>query len=550
MHRKNGRAGVDGIDVAVGHVLRNRSAAALIDLAELARLPDDVVVGKDPAQLADDLGGGVVAAGFAARAGELANADAVIGAGAVAVGVLAHFPERRIVGVADVRADAEAVGKAVAQPHVLLLAEILHERLKGVALHAGNAHRADLFLVGENAHGGALRHFGVENGFELGIGAHAVVLTVAADERAVHADVARLKTRHDLQLGGEEVLLRDAVAVVQKRHDREHHALAALPGVGNAAGENVQILARNDVRAVLGHLILRKMRQQVGDREFGIVRILADDDLDGFAVLLRHNAVNFERDGDPLVFLDAAVIMRFEKADLVLFVEGNGLEIKTRGIDVRRGDVCAVLKRFAAHNGEHERLAAHALIYLRARLEHHTALIRYKAERLGLRNGLGHGLALGARGVQIRPVCRGVFLQLDPLCNVNDVVALLLPVKERFPQSVQFFFFHNTCILSGFVFISTDAEKLPAFGFQFFLRAVVLQQIIAAHFIVFVVRLRLDARERIVRVDAVARHDTRAAFVSRRGDAHGEHAVLGNAAFKKRDGVHNGNGAAVPDILA
>ena len=148
--------------------------------------------------------------------------------------------------------------------HVLLLAEVGHERFKRTALHAGNAHRADLFLVGKDAHGGAVRRLGVENGLELGIGAHAVVLTVAADERAVHADVARFKARHDLQLGREEVLFRDVVAVVQKRHDREHHALGALPGVGDAAGEKVQILARNDVRAVLGHLVLCEMRQQVG----------------------------------------------------------------------------------------------------------------------------------------------------------------------------------------------------------------------------------------------------------------------------------------------
>ena len=81
-------------------------------------------------------------------------------------------------------------------------------------------------------------------------------------------------------------------------------------------------------------------------------------------------------------------------------------------------------------------------------------------------------------------------------------------------------------------------------------RAVVAQQIIAAHFIILVVRLRLDARERVVRVDAVARHDARAALVAWGGDAHGEHAVPGNTAFKKRDGIHNGNGSALPDVFA
>ena len=339
--------------------------------------------------------------------------------------------------------------------HVLLLAEVGHERFKRAALHAGNAHRADLFLVGEDAHGGAIRRLGVENGLELGIGAHTVVLTVAADERAVHADVARFKARHDLQLGREEVLFRDVVAVVQKRHDREHHALSALPGVGDAAGEKVQILARNDVRAVLGHLVLCEMRQQVGDRELRILWILTDDDLNGLAVLLRHDAVDFQRDGDPLVFLDAAVVMRLEKADLVLFVERDGLEVKARGIDVRRGDVRAMVERFTAHNGEHERLAAHALIDLCARLEHHAALIRHKAERFGLRDGLGHGLALGARGVQICLIRRRVFLKLDALVHIDDIVALLLLVKEFFPQSVQFILFFHKNIYPFCAFLFT-----------------------------------------------------------------------------------------------
>ena len=54
--------------------------------------------------------------------------------------------------------------------------------------------------------------FDVEDGLQLGIGADAVVVAVGADEAAVKADVAHVEGGHGAELGGDEVLLRDAVA--------------------------------------------------------------------------------------------------------------------------------------------------------------------------------------------------------------------------------------------------------------------------------------------------------------------------------------------------
>ena len=55
MHTQHGNAGVDGVDIAVGHELCNGSAAALIDLAKLRHLPHDAIVGVQAAQIGDDL---------------------------------------------------------------------------------------------------------------------------------------------------------------------------------------------------------------------------------------------------------------------------------------------------------------------------------------------------------------------------------------------------------------------------------------------------------------------------------------------------------------
>ena len=65
-------------------------------------------------------------------------------------------------------------------------------------LHAGHAIGADLLLIGEDAHGRALRRaVEVEDGTQLSVGAHAVILTVGADHAAVKADVARRQCRND-----------------------------------------------------------------------------------------------------------------------------------------------------------------------------------------------------------------------------------------------------------------------------------------------------------------------------------------------------------------
>ena len=46
VHGEDGNAGIDGVDVAVGHEERHGAAAALIHLAQLRHLPDDAISAK------------------------------------------------------------------------------------------------------------------------------------------------------------------------------------------------------------------------------------------------------------------------------------------------------------------------------------------------------------------------------------------------------------------------------------------------------------------------------------------------------------------------
>ena len=98
------------------------------------------------------------------------------------------------------------------------------------------------------------------------------------------------------------------------------------------------------------------MRQEVGYDKLRIGRIVADAHVDRLAVFERDHAVQLERNGDPLVFLYAAVVMGLEIRKLVAFVKRILLEVDARRIDMRTGDNAAFLKAFPADDGEHKSL--------------------------------------------------------------------------------------------------------------------------------------------------------------------------------------------------
>ena len=118
--------------------------------------------------------------------------------------------------------------QARAKVRSLRLAQALHKVLERLTLHAGHALGADFLLVRKDAHGSLSGAFRVEDRGKLCIGANSVVVPVGADHAAVQTDIARVRGRNRFQLGGDEVLLDDAVFFVQKPQHRELHAVLAV----------------------------------------------------------------------------------------------------------------------------------------------------------------------------------------------------------------------------------------------------------------------------------------------------------------------------------
>ena len=159
-------------------------------------------------------------------------------------------------------------------------------------------------------------------------------MTVAENHGAVKAELARTARRHDLELCGEEVLFGDIVFLGEDLQDIGLDGLFLgefLPGgsvvvgfarvLGDigieherlAADEQIERLALDDLARILLHLLLRQVNEQVGDDEHGVGRIFAHCDGHDGPVGLGDDAVNGQRERDPLVLLDAAIVVRVEK---------------------------------------------------------------------------------------------------------------------------------------------------------------------------------------------------------------------------------------------
>ena len=204
MHRKHGHADVDGFDIVFGDVFRNGSATAEVHPAEFRGLPDYAVFVEKFSDVSYEFARRVVAARFAACAGELAHCDALIHKTCVVV--FKAGCEVGIVACGDVRRKAKRVFAKYRRQYAEVFGDFVQNVGDNHALHARRAFRADFFLVGKDRHNRSVG-CGVEGCGDFGISANSVVVTVSRDERPVETDVASLQSRYDFEFRRQKVFL-------------------------------------------------------------------------------------------------------------------------------------------------------------------------------------------------------------------------------------------------------------------------------------------------------------------------------------------------------
>ena len=283
-------------------------------------------------------------------------------------------------------------------------------------------------------------------------------MTVGADEAAVKADVSALKSRNGGELSGEEILLGDAVIVVQERKYGKLDTVLAVVGIGHAADENIQRLSLDALGHRLLHLVGGKVWQEIGDDKLRILRLAADDHVNHVAVFERDDAVQLERNRNPLVFLDSAVIMRFKICHLGILKQRQLLEIEARRIDVRAGNHTALAQGLFADDREDKGLAAVVEVNLVPCLECHAGNERHKALVLRQFNAGFDSLALGARGVHKALIALAVGIDQLRLLGVDQIVAVFLFIEQVFSPIL---LTHLITSILSFRHFASNAASVP-----------------------------------------------------------------------------------------
>ena len=404
------------------------------------------------------LGGSVGSAALATGTGVLADADAVV-QGRI-VPLVAGLGEVGVIGVGNVGRQAEGVCKAVVQLHALTVAQNLHEILKGMALHTADAHGANLLLVCQDANGsmgGDGIH--VEDGLQLCIGAHPVIVTVGCQQAAIQTHLTALAGGHNGQLGAAEIVFHNAVLLVQQLHHIQLHQVSALALQRLGAQNHVQLLTGNDLAGGLAHLVGCQVNQQVGDHQDGIVLVLTDGDGNGGAVLAAHNAVDGKRHTGPLILLDAAVVVGLEVGNFAVLIQRLGLHVHAGGVHMGGADVRTLGKRLLANHGNHKALAAVVQINLIAGLHVHAGHGRYKAIFLSHFGGPGGCLPLGLAGIHKSAVAQRISFHFLTLLGGESGIAVLGGAEQG---STQFFSSHRSFSLSVYgLWLNSQPEHTP-----------------------------------------------------------------------------------------
>ena len=209
MHGQDRHAQIHGVHIHSGHEFGDGSAAARVHRAQLAGLPVNALRVHDSDHLGHGLGAGVVGAGLSSCPRVFGQHAALVDVAGVAG--LVDVGESGVVGRVHVRGQAERISQHIPCLHSGLIRQIFYVVEHVIRIQPRVAVGTDLFLVGQDRHGGAGRLLCLNLRQQGRIRANPVVLSVRAHHAAVKTHVCGLVGRNHLNLRPVEVVLRDPV---------------------------------------------------------------------------------------------------------------------------------------------------------------------------------------------------------------------------------------------------------------------------------------------------------------------------------------------------
>ena len=284
----------------------------------------------------------------------------------------------------------------------------------------------------------------LDHSSKCGIAAYAIIVAVGTDEPAVQTYVHSVCCGNEAQFSTHKVCLGHTVLLVQICHNHQLHLigggslLAVLFKIRRTCDQNIQSFAGERLTKGLGVLILCQVGQKIGDAEYGITRVVADAYVNTLTVCLDHGAVQSQRNGDPLILTDTAVVVGFEIAQTVALVQRMLFQIQAGGIDVGSGNAHAALNGLGACTDNIEALLPVVVVQLIACGDRLTQLVLTEAFLLEDTDSSHQRLALGLTVVQELHVIHTVLLCCFSFLGAPGFKSIFLLVEEGFRQILAF----------------------------------------------------------------------------------------------------------------
>ena len=334
------------------------------------------------------------------------------------------------------------------------------------AVEACHTVGTDLLLIGEDTDGGVSGGPGLNFSHQRRIGIHTVIMAVRANHGTIQPHIPGFERGNNLNLRRGEIALGDAVALIQQTQNAQFDTVGGL-GIadGQRPQKDVQVFAGNALLELFLVLLRAQMRQKIRDGKHRIIVLLADADLHTAAVLTNHNAMNGQRNGGPLVFAHAAIVMGAEISQAFLLIQGNRAQVQPGGIHMGNVQMKALRHGFGSNGGGQNALAAVDPVNLIAGVQllsdHKRLIARFDKELFAVP---GH-FPLGLAAVQKD------FISLAEAFRFRDGGGSLVRHRFVFVEHLFQFFggFHNGCLplsckLAGFrtpahIFHSTACRR-------------------------------------------------------------------------------------------
>ena len=193
MHWKHGNAEVNNIDIHIGNILGDCSAAAAVNLAEFTNLPENIVILKHSSDFSHIFGRRIWCVILSAVTCVFWNNYTVVNVWAV-VSLICRRISRIKCGIYIGRKTG-AFWKNTVAVNTVLFCKVIDEETEEVALHTCVAVTACFFFVCKICDTSLLGHFNIKSRHNSRISTNLIIVTVTADHASVKADISWLERR-------------------------------------------------------------------------------------------------------------------------------------------------------------------------------------------------------------------------------------------------------------------------------------------------------------------------------------------------------------------